>query len=379
MNKNKVLKSIIIILIFTLILLTIYNMYTMYQNIEIYSNYEASRTSLSTNLNQNVENIGENKTDKATMIENVIDSVVGISKLKSIGSSILGTSTEEELGLGTGIIVSENGYILSNSHVTGGKYSSCYVTLEDKNTYSGEVVWADFDLDLSITKINADNLKYAKLGDSEKIRIGEETYAIGNPIGYEFRRTVTAGIISALNRTIKIDEDNKSTYMSNLIQTDATINPGNSGGPLINSKGEVIGVNTVKITSAEGIGFAIPINVIKPIVEKFVNQGNFEEATLGIFIYDQDIAQYLSLSSNVINGIYVSQVVVNGPAYGTDLKEGDIITSIDNVQLRTINNLREYLYKKNPGDEVILNVLRGKINKDVKIKLGRGGEKNVTS
>ena len=375
MNKNKVLKSIIILLIFTLILLTIYNMYTMYQNIEIYSNYEASRTSLSTNLNQNVENIGENKTDKATMIENVIDSVVGISKLKSIGSSILGTSTEEELGLGTGIIVSENGYILSNSHVTGGKYSSCYVTLEDKNTYSGEVVWADFDLDLSITKINADNLKYAKLGDSEKIRIGEETYAIGNPIGYEFRRTVTAGIISALNRTIKIDEDNKSTYMSNLIQTDATINPGNSGGPLINSEGEVIGVNTVKITSAEGIGFAIPINVIKPIVEKFVNQGNFEEATLGIFIYDQDIAQYLSLSSNVINGIYVSQVVVNGPAYGTDLKEGDIITSIDNVQLRTINHLRAYLYKKNPGDEVILNVLRGKINKDVKIKLGRGGEK----
>lgn len=375
MNKNKVLKSIIIILIFSLILLTIYNMYTMYQNIEIYSNYEASRTSLSTNLNQNVENIGENKTDKATMIENVIDSVVGISKLKSIGSSILGTSTEEELGLGTGIIVSENGYILSNSHVTGGKYSSCYVTLEDKNTYSGEVVWADFDLDLSITKINADNLKYAKLGDSEKIRIGEETYAIGNPIGYEFRRTVTAGIISALNRTIKIDEDNKSTYMSNLIQTDATINPGNSGGPLINSEGEVIGVNTVKITSAEGIGFAIPINVIKPIVEKFVNQGNFEEATLGIFIYDQDIAQYLSLSSNVINGIYVSQVVVNGPAYGTDLKEGDIITSIDNVQLRTINHLREYLYKKNPGDEVILNVFRGKINKDVKIKLGRGGEK----
>ena len=375
MNKNKVLKSIIILLIFTLILLTIYNMYTMYQNIEIYSNYEASRTSLSTNLNQNVENIGENKTDKATMIENVIDSVVGISKLKSIGSSILGTSTEEELGLGTGIIVSENGYILSNSHVTGGKYSSCYVTLEDKNTYSGEVVWADFDLDLSITKINVDNLKYAKLGDSEKIRIGEETYAIGNPIGYEFRRTVTAGIISALNRTIKIDEDNKSTYMSNLIQTDATINPGNSGGPLINSEGEVIGVNTVKITSAEGIGFAIPINVIKPIVEKFVNQGNFEEATLGIFIYDQDIAQYLSLSSNVINGIYVSQVVVNGPAYGTDLKEGDIITSIDNVQLRTINHLREYLYKKNPGDEVILNILRGKINKDVKIKLGRGGEK----
>ena len=374
MNKKKqnTLKTIIILLTIILIGLTIYNVYTMYQNIEIYSNYEASRTNFSTSYAQNVENSNENKQDKASMIENVIDSVVGISKLKSTGSSILGISTEEELGLGTGIIVSENGYILSNSHVTGGKYSSCYVTLEDKNTYKGEVVWADFDLDLSITKINANGLKYANLGDSEKVRIGQETYAIGNPIGYEFRRTVTSGIISALNRTIKIDENDTSTYMSNLIQTDATINPGNSGGPLINVDGEVIGVNTVKITSAEGIGFAIPINVIKPIVEKFINQGSFEEATLGIFVYDQDIAQYLSLSSNITNGIYVSQVIVNGPAYGSDLKEGDIITSIDNVSLRTINNLREYLYKKSPGDEVTLKILRGKINKDIKIKLGKG-------
>lgn len=373
-NKTKIksIKTIIITAIIILIAVCIYNVYNMYKDIEIYSNYEASRTGLSTDYEKNVNNISEKTISKADMLENVIDSVVGISKLKTTGSSILGISTEDQLGLGTGIIVSENGYILSNSHVTGEKYSSCYVTLEDKNTYTGEVIWADSDLDLSITKINAKGLKYASLGDSANVRIGEESYAIGNPIGYEFRRTVTSGIISAVNRTIKIDEENKSAYMSNLIQTDATINPGNSGGPLINSKGEVIGVNTVKITSAEGIGFAIPINVIKPIIEKLVDKGKFDEATLGIYIYDQDIAQYLELTSNITKGIYVAEVIVNGPSYNSDLKSGDIITSIDNTELRTINNLREYLYRKEPGEEVILRVLRGKTIKGVKIKLGKG-------
>ena len=145
-------------------------------------------------------------------------------------------------------------------------------------------------------------------------------FAIGNPIGYEFRRTVTSGIISALNRTIKIEEENNTSYMSNLIQTDATINPGNSGGPLINKKGEVIGINTVKITSAEGIGFAIPINVVKPIIEKLKNNEKFEEATLGIYIYDQDIAQYLSFTNILDKGIYISEVLINGPAYNAGLK-----------------------------------------------------------
>ena len=370
-REKKKSQSVIIILIVILMGITGYNLYTMYENIEIYSNYEASKTGLSTEYQQTVDNNIENNQNKSNMLENVIDSVVGISKLKTTGSSILGTSTEDQLGLGTGIIVSENGYILSNSHVTGEKYSQCYITLEDKNTYTGQVVWADTDLDLSITKIDAKGLKYAKLGDSENVTIGQETYAIGNPIGYEFRRTVTSGIISAVNRTIKIDEENKSTYMSNLIQTDATINPGNSGGPLINVYGEVIGVNTVKITSAEGIGFAIPINVIKPIIEKFINNGQFEESTLGIYVYDQDIAQYLLLSSNITNGIYVSEVIINGPAYNTDLRAGDIITNIDENELRTINNLREYLYKKQPGEEVELKILRGKISKNIKIILGK--------
>lgn len=191
--------------------------------------------------------------------------------------------------------------------------------------------------------------------------------------GFEFRRTVTSGIISAKNRTIKIEEENKSSYMTDLIQTDATINPGNSGGPLIYPNGEVLGINTVKISSAEGIGFAVPMNIIKPIIESFKSTGGFEEATIGIYAYDKEVIPYLNNSSNVNfeKGIYVAQITKNGPADSTELKEGDIITNIDNIALNTMNDLRQYIYTKKPNDEVTLRVTRGKINKEIKVVLGK--------
>ena len=127
------------------------------------------------------------------------------------------------------MIVSENGYIITNKHVAGNKYSSCYVTLENGKMYTGNVVWADSDLDLAIIKINAKGLNYMSLADSDNIKVGQSVYAIGNPIGFEFQRSVTSGIISGINRTIKIEDNNNSVYMEDLIQTDATINPGNSG------------------------------------------------------------------------------------------------------------------------------------------------------
>lgn len=291
--------------------------------------------------------------------------------MKSVGGSILSNSSEDDLGLGTGVVVSSNGYILSNAHVTGEKYSNCYVTIEDGDTYKGRVVWADTDLDLSITKIEAQNLKYVSLGDSTQVKVGETVYAIGNPIGYEFRRTVTSGIISALNRTIKISEDEDESYMSDLIQTDATINPGNSGGPLIYPNGDVIGINSVKITSAEGIGFAVPINVIKPVIESFIKDGSFNEANLGIYVYDQSVAQYLNLKESFSSGIYVAKITINGPAYNTELKKGDVITSVDDVKCNTINDLKQYIYTKKPGEEVVLHISRGKINRSVTIKLGK--------
>ena len=370
-KKSKIKKILISIVLIGILGGISYYLYKIYNSIEVEPIYNTNRVSLSTNGEKTVENVNENDTKIEEMLENATESVCGISKLKTAGGSILSNVTEDELGLGTGIIVSNKGYILSNTHVTGEKYSTCYITIEDGETYMGTVVWADVDLDLSITKINANNLKIAKLGDSTINKIGQTVYAIGNPIGYEFRKTITAGIISALNRTVKIDENNETSYMSNLIQTDATINPGNSGGPLINANGEVIGINSVKITSADGMGFAIPINVIKPIINSFNEKESFDEAYIGIAVYDKQIAQYLNLNDRLLNGIYVYSITTNGPASKTELKEKDIIESIDGNKIYTTNELREYIYSKLPGDTIVLNIKRGKISKEINIVLGK--------
>ena len=368
-KKSKIKKFLISILLIGMRGGIGYYLYIVYTSIEVEPIYNANRVSLSTNSEKTVESINENDIKIEEMLEHATKSVCGISKLKTTGGSILSKATEDELGLGTGIIVSDKGYILSNTHVTGEKYSTCYITIEDGETYMGTVVWADVDLDLSITKINANNLKVAKLGDSTINKIGQTVYAIGNPIGYEFRRTITSGIISALNRTVKINENNETSYMSNLIQTDATINPGNSGGPLINVNGEVIGINSVKITSADGMGFAIPINVIKPIINSFNEKESFDEAYIGIAVYDKQIAQYLNLNDRLLNGIYVCSITTNGPASKTELKEKDIIESIDGNKIYTTNELREYIYSKLPGDTIVLNIKRGKISKEINIVL----------
>ena len=224
-RKNYKKRIIVIAIIAMFLWIAGFYIYITYKNIEIDTiDYQATKLESTTN-EQTVESEEENSEKVADIIEETTRKVVGISKLKNAGSSIFSKTTETELGLGTGFIVTQDGYILSNEHVTGSKYSKCYITLENGNNYEGTVVWSDTDLDLSLTKINAQNLEYVNLGDSDNIRVGETVYAIGNPIGYEFRRTVTSGIISAKNRTIKIEEEDKVSYMSDLIQTDATINP----------------------------------------------------------------------------------------------------------------------------------------------------------
>ena len=341
--------------------------YDMYVNIDVYSiEQNENQVIRLSNLQEETE-----EEDITKVLDKTIKCVVGISKIKNTGSSIFLNNSTSELGLGTGMIISENGYILTNWHVAGNKYSNCYITLENGNVYNGNVVWADSDLDLAIVKISASNLNHINLGDSDNIKIGEKTYAIGNPIGVEFQRTVTSGIVSGINRTIKIEENNETSYMEDLIQTDATINPGNSGGPLINSKGEVIGINSVKIKEAEGIGFAVPINIIKPILESFVNNGTFEEAYLGIFAYDKGIIPYLDSSIDFETGVYVAQISADGPSKSSGLKIGDIITKIDNISINKMSELRNYIYTKKVGEEVSLTFLRNKKEKIIKIKLGK--------
>lgn len=368
-RPSKIKNVILIFLLMVVVSAASIFIYSMYTKIDI-EDYASTPEATATRLYSDAEN-KEEQEEFSNVLEEVTKGVVGISKIKNTGEAILDKDATEELGLGSGVIVSENGYIVTNWHVAGNKYSNCYVTVDNGEIYSGSVTWADADLDLAIVKIKASGLKFLNLGDSDVIKLGQEVCAIGNPIGIEFQRTVTSGIISGLDRTIKIDDENGETYMEDLIQTDASINSGNSGGPLINKKGEVIGINSIKITSAEGIGFAIPINIIKPIIESFIQTGKFEEGYLGIFAYDTEVNKYLNSSLNFNNGIYVVEISADGPALRSGLKVGDIITKIDDREINKMSELRNYIYTKAPGDKVNLTINRNNKEYTVDITLGK--------
>ena len=209
------------------------------------------------------------------------------------------------------------------------------------------------------------------MGDSDKICIAEDVYAIGNPIGYEFQRTVTKGIISGINRTIKIENENENQYMEDLIQTDATINVGNSGGALINNKGELIGINTVKLSDADGIGFAVPINIVKPIIDKLLKDKVFEEAYLGIYGYDKEVIPYLNSDLNIETGIYVAKINIDSPLYTSNVLVGDVILAIDNIEINKMNELKKIIYSKKPGEKVKLKIKRNNNEYEIEVILGK--------
>lgn len=366
---QKIIKSLETIAIIILIISFVALAYCVYISFTTEKNYASDYTAEPTSVSNKAE-----EKDISTLIENINNAVVGISKIANKGTTIFLQDGASNLGLGTGFIVSNDGYIVTNQHVSGEKNSTCYVTLENGKNYKASVVWSDTDLDLSIIKINVKNLDYLHLGDSDKIKVAEQVYAIGNPIGFEFQRTVTSGIVSATNRTIVLNEQDeigneKSSYMEDLIQTDATINPGNSGGPLINESGEVIGVNSVKITSAEGIGFAVPINSVKAILKSFISKEGFEEAYLGIFAYDKNVIPYLDSNLQLDKGIYVVQVNGNSAAAKYGIQEKDVLLEVDGIALEKMCDLRSYIYTKKPGDEVTFKVLRNKKEMQIAVKL----------
>lgn len=201
---QKIIKSLETIAIIILIISFVALAYCVYISFTTEKNYASDYTAEPTSVSNKAE-----EKDISTLIENINNAVVGISKIANKGTTIFLQDGASNLGLGTGFIVSNDGYIVTNQHVSGEKNSTCYVTLENGKNYKASVVWSDTDLDLSIIKINVKNLDYLHLGDSDKIKVAEQVYAIGNPIGFEFQRTVTSGIISGLNRTIKLEEDGK--------------------------------------------------------------------------------------------------------------------------------------------------------------------------
>ncbi|MCX7922869.1 MAG: trypsin-like peptidase domain-containing protein [Clostridia bacterium] len=297
----------------------------------------------------------------ASVAKNATPGVVGISVLKVDSGAIFDTNTTEKWGVGSGVIVSSNGYILTNNHVAGGKNKRIVVSLADGRNVDGVTVWAEPILDLAVVRVNLKDLPTVPFGDANTLQVGEPAIAIGNPLGLQFQRTVTSGIISALNRTIKIDTEQGANYMEDLIQTDASINPGNSGGPLLNSRGQVVGINTVKVTSAEAIGFAVPINVAIPVIKQLVQGGDFVEPYLGVFAYDREVMPYLDNNIKLDRGIYIVNVDERGPAYKSGIKVGCIITQIDGRDINTMLQLRTYIYSKKPGDTInVTHVNKGK-------------------
>lgn len=303
-------------------------------------------------------------------------SVVGISTVsQEYYQTMFGIQQGTLEGVGTGIIVDEAGYILTNAHVVesnGTTASKITVDLYDGKTYDGTVLWSGSsqNLDLAIVKIDAKGLTAAELGDSDKVNIGDYALAIGNPLGLDLERSVSQGIISGLDRTITATDGNSSSRMEGLIQTDASINSGNSGGPLINSEGQVIGINTASAKSAEGLGFSIPINTAMPIIKEIKENGTYEQSYIGIAGIDlASIISRYKTDFKAEEGVYVQQIYTGSPAASAGLKEGDIITAINGKSISDMNALKAELVKYRPGDKITLTVERKKSENKIEVTL----------
>lgn len=302
------------------------------------------------------ENVYQAVAEKAT------PSVVGITTTSVNRSG--GFFPTETKGVGTGIIVDAKGYILTNSHVVSdGGATSVNVLFNDGTDTSGKVIWYDSQMDLAIVKVEKDGLTPAEFGDSDKVKVGDISIAIGNPLGLDFQKSVTQGIISGLDRSIETEQ----AKMTGLLQTDASINSGNSGGPLLNSKGQVIGINTAKASQGEGMGFAIPINTAKSIVKEVIANGKYEKVTLGI--KGMDLTNYeaaTGLDLEAKEGVYVAEVVSGSVAEKAGIKAADVIVKVGDSKITGMTDLNKVLYSYSKGKSVDLVVNRG--GKEVKLK-----------
>lgn len=310
----------------------------------------------------------------------VLPSVVGIEVDFSVSANYptfsAATQSSTSKATGSGVIISKDGYILTNNHIidTSSTTTSKYYTVsdankvlvylyEEDNPVEAEIIGSDSVTDLAILKIDRNDLTPVEIGDSDSVQVGEFAMAIGNPL--DMRNTVTSGIISGVNR--EIEDDNGTMYT--LIQTDAAINAGNSGGALVNADGKLIGINTLKMsgTGIEGMGFAIPINSTLDISEQLISTGKVKRPYIGIS--GTDVSETLSEYYNIPVGVYVRSIQSDGPAKSSDLKPGDVIVKFNGEKIETMSQLNK---KKNDckiGDEVTLTVSRGGDEVDVKVTL----------
>lgn len=282
---------------------------------------------------------------------------------------------------GSGVIINKNGYIVTNNHVVDNA-TRVEVVLDDKRTYMAEIMGVDPETDLALLKIDEDNLPYLNLGNSDELKVGEWVVAVGNP--FNLTSTVTAGIVSAKGRSINLLRQRGGEYaVENFIQTDAAVNPGNSGGALVNTSGELIGINTAiasQTGSYSGYSFAIPINLAKKIIADLKDYGEVKRAILGVRI--QDITQELADEKGLkdLEGVYIPAVAEDGSADKAGIKEGDVIRKINGVAVNKSSGLQEQISKYHPGDKVEIAIIRDGKEKTISATLlSKEGEKEITN
>ncbi|NLW52033.1 MAG: trypsin-like serine protease [Tissierellia bacterium] len=310
--------------------------------------------SISANEEVNVEN---------AVAEKSIPSVVGIQVNITRQGGFFGEQILQGEAIGSGVIVSEDGYIITNAHVIAdATEDNINILFHNNDKAQAKLIWKDENIDLAIIKTDSTGLTPMELADSDDVKIGDKAIAIGNPVGLNLQSTLTSGYISGTNRSIQMQN---GYVMDGLFQTDASINSGNSGGALVNSKGQLIGINTAKVQSTDGIGFAIPVNVAKSIINSVIDKGSFQSVQLGIQGVNLDIYRQryeLDFKVDSTDGVLVMEVVDGGNASRTDIKPKDVIVSIDGVKIESMNKLKQVLLKYSANDKATIDIIRdGKV------------------
>ena len=334
---------------------------------------EDNNNSSSVNLNTQLISLQGYSDTAVGVAQKVQPSIVAITVEYSV-NSIFNPTSSKATAKGSGIIISEDGYILTNNHVVSSSSSNAFYEIEEANKvtvklynddteYEGTIVGTDSQTDLAVIKIEKDGLTAAELGDSDSVQVGEFAMAIGSPLGLD--NSVTAGIVSAVNREVEDEDGNK--YIA--IQTDAAINSGNSGGALVNSKGQVIGVNTLKLsgTGVEGVGFAIPINSTKDIYEQLIEYSKVKRPYIGIGGIDLD--ERTAKANNLVVGIYIKTIEDFSAAEKAGLRIGDVIIEADGKEITTMDELNEIKNQKQIGDTIKLKINRDGKEKEVTVTL----------
>jgi len=299
------------------------------------------------------------------VIEEIMPAVVGVSR--QVFVSRFGEESLEPAESGSGVIISSDGYIITNHHVIEGA-DSISILLPDKGRYDAEVVGEDTLTDLALLKIDETGLTAMSLGDSDQLRVGETVAAIGNPLGY-FQQTVTAGIISAVDRQVRFPG---SDFAYSFVQTDALVNPGNSGGPLVNLDGEIIGINTAKISllGVEGIGLSIPSNTVNRVADDLLEHGRVIRPHLGVVIDDWPL--YSEVEPD--KGVLILEIAPDSPAEEVGLLAGDVIVAMDDREIQYIAQLFDRLLEYYPGDNTVVSFYRDGDRREVEVVLGERPE-----